>query len=344
MILKSSIKLIDEKTIKSAFKIQDFNLINLSKKHFNHFKEESQINASNKNNINNNNIISKLNKNSNINSNKKIFLISTIEKNKKQISNKNLSYFSFTTTNNSNESKNNNNQRKSSSTSSSTKSSTSPADSLTREELEKQKNKKLTNKLDTIFKNEFNDKVNNQKEYEFILNKIRPFNIFYKYLRFPVFAILLPMPWLNPFSTAYSVALIASNYYMILLTLIESSVFFGAGLTYYLITMESYSFKKNLVSLRDKRNFKRMAVAFIHFSLIMLSAVLANSYSNQYSLMLLLLGNAYLYGKYSYHILLKLFPKELFEQRMMMIFMNCGLCVGLLLVISWKKYLHKMIA
>jgi hypothetical protein len=87
-----------------------------------------------------------------------------------------------------------------------------------------------------------------------------------------------------------------------------------------------------------------MSVAFFHFSLILVSAVLANGYSTQYSLLLLFLGNAYLYAKYSYHIFLKLFPKEIFEQRMLMISINCGLCLGLLVVISWKKYLHKMIA
>jgi len=350
MKLKSFIKVNCLYKITSALAIENINFIKLSKMHLNHSDiHDLQTNILNNkntlNSYNNHRIFSSSNLTYNSSRSRKILLNASIKNNYNYILNRNLSYFSFSTNDDSPQNNyNNKNNEKNSTTNKSSKNTVSSADSLSREELEKIKNIKLANKLDTVFKNELNDKVKNKNEYEFCLNKMRPFNDFYKYLRYPAFAILIPMPWLNPFSTAYSMTLIASNYYMILLTLLESSVFFAAGLTYYMVTIKNYSFEKYLVSLRDKRNFKRMSVAFLHFSLIMLSAVLASSYSNQYSLILLLLGNAFLYAKYSYHILLRLFPKELFEQRMLMIFINCALCVAFLVIISWKKYLHKMIA
>jgi len=217
-------------------------------------------------------------------------------------------------------------------------------ETITNKELEVIRNKKLSEKLDSIFKNEFNEKINYQKETEFILNKLKSFNAIYGLLRYPIYIIIVPLSWMNPFSSIYSITLIATNYYIIFLTLIESSIFFSAGLTYYLINTNNYSVKNNLLTIRDTRNFKRMSVSFLHFSFILMSAILANNYSNQYSLILLLLGNAYLYAKYSYHIFLKIFPKDLFQERMMMIFYNVLLCIGLLIIISWKKYLHTMIA
>lgn len=212
-----------------------------------------------------------------------------------------------------------------------------------KKEIQDSKNKNLTKKLDTVFQNEYNEKVNNQIENKFVLDKLKNLNKFYRYIRFPIFAIILPFAWMNPFSAAYSYTLLATNNYMIFLTLLESSIFFSAGLTHFLINTENYSLKKNLLSVRDLRNFKRLATGFFNFSFILLSAVLANNYLNHYSLILLLINNLYIYVKYSYHIFLKMFSKEIFTERMVMVIFNAGTCALLLIIISWKNNIHSML-
>ncbi len=222
-------------------------------------------------------------------------------------------------------------------------SSKNSVENMTKKDIEDIKNKKLANKLDTIFKNEMEDREKYDQERAFILKKLESINNFYKYLRYPIIAIIFPFAWINPFSAMYSYCLIFCHNYLILLTLIESSLFISAGLTSYLVNTNNYSNTTSLISLRDLRNFKRLSSGFIHFSLVLISAILGSNYSNQNGLLLLFLANAYLYTKYCYHIHLNILPKEYFNERMFYIFFNAVWCILLIIIISWKSNLYKMI-
>ena len=213
-------------------------------------------------------------------------------------------------------------------------------ESITKEKLEELKHKKLSNKLNTIFENEHKERQNNRSEKEFILEKLERFHITIKLLRFPLFIFIFPFAWMNPFSSLYSFSLIFTNNYMLFLTIFESSIFFSAGLTHYYINTSNYDLMKTFMTYRDSRNFRRMSVSFMFFSMALISAFLSNSFLNNYSLGLILLMNIFLYVKYSHHIILKLFDRDIFLERMTIVFNNCLLIVSLLLIISWKQYIY----
>ena len=124
---------------------------------------------------------------------------------------------------------------------------------------------------------------------------------------------------------------------MILLTLLESSLFFAAGILHFLLNF------KELLPIRDKKSFRRLSQGFLFFSVLLYSAKLANNFLNLHSLMILLFSNIFLYFKTSAHININLFTKDYMLERMVYICSNMLFCVALILIVYWKKNLYSQL-
>lgn len=208
---------------------------------------------------------------------------------------------------------------------------------ITKEELEEIRNKNISDKLDRIFKNEIDSNKSNKIDKEYVLKKIENLHKILGYMKIPVLLAIYPLAFSGPFSFNYSILLYSVNNYMVLLILLDSSMFFAAGLLNFLLNF------KELIPIREQKSFQRLSQSFIFFSLILYAAKLCNEYLNIHSLFLLLFSNFFLYLKSSTHINLKLFTRDYIFDRMLHMSYNMFLCIALIIIVYWKRKLYNQL-
>lgn len=208
---------------------------------------------------------------------------------------------------------------------------------LTKKDLEALQNKNISDKLDRIFKREIDSNKSNQKDKEFVLKKIQKILNIFSYLKAPVLLGIYPLAFNSPFCNSYSIILYLVNNYMILLTLLDSSLFFAAGLLNFLLNF------KEQESIKESKNFRRLSTSFIFFSFVLFSAKFANEYMNIQSLLLLLFANFSLYVKSSMHVNLNLFTKDYILERNKLIIYNKFICIALLLLVYLKRQFYRQL-
>lgn len=208
---------------------------------------------------------------------------------------------------------------------------------VTKKELEELRNKKISDKLDNIFKKEIDTNEKNKNDKIFVLKKIEKIHKILGYMKIPLLIAIYPLAFSNPFSFNYSVILYSVNNYMILLTLLESSLFNAAGVLNYLLNLDA------LIPIREKKSIRRLTQSFLFFSTLLYAAKLSNDYMNMQSLILLLASNIFLYVKISYHVHEKLFTKDYIYERMVYLGYNIFLCLALMIIVYWKKNIYSQL-
>ena len=209
---------------------------------------------------------------------------------------------------------------------------------MTAEDIERIRNRHISNKLDTIFKIEKELESKNAKEKEFVENKLKGITDKFIWVRIPSIFLIYPLAFSNPFSTTYSVLMTIANNYAIFLTLLEVSLFFSAGILNYLLNF------KELTDVRDKHSFRRFSTSFIFLSVLLLSAKLANFYLNFHRLFLLNVANVIIYWKLGFHLHHKIFTRDFILQRMFNTSFNILICFLFTLIAYWKSYLYNQLA
>ena len=166
-----------------------------------------------------------------------------------------------------------------------------------------------------------------EEENKFFEEKKIPLTKFVSIIRAPVYFCIFPLIWINPVSQTYYILFYSSHCYLIFLTCFEGTELFSLALNYYNLVNINIDDELEIIKLRNITMRKRLLIMVFFSFFIILSSYLAEKDQIEFSLLIMLLTNFYLYCKFSYHITLYGLNKKIYTQKMKNVGLNAFIII-----------------